>query len=92
MTHFTITAVTEAYLHASMTRREQVLGRGLFEVFPDNPEDPLEDGVSNLLASLNRAIDHRRADKMAVQKYDIRKPEEEGGGFEVRYWSPVNTS
>jgi signal transduction histidine kinase/ActR/RegA family two-component response regulator len=28
---------------------------------------------------------------MAVQKYDIRRPQEEGGGFEVRYWSPLNT-
>jgi len=63
----------------------------LFEVFPDNPQDPSADGVSNLRASLNRAISRRRADKMAVQKYDIRRPEEEGGGFEVRYWSPVNT-
>jgi signal transduction histidine kinase len=88
---FTIAAVTEAYLQATMTRREQVLGRGLFEVFPDNPQDPLADGVSNLLASLNRAIAHKRADKMAVQKYDIRRPEADGGGFEVRYWSPVNT-
>jgi signal transduction histidine kinase len=26
-----------------------------------------------------------------VQKYDIRKPEAEGGGFEERYWSPRNT-
>lgn len=89
--HFTIAAVTEAYLLATMTRREQVLGRGLFEVFPDNPQDPSADGVSNLLASLNRAIAHRRPDKMAVQKYDIRRPEQEGGGFEIRYWSPVNT-
>ena len=28
---------------------------------------------------------------MAVQKYDIRRPESEGGAFEERYWSPVNT-
>jgi PAS domain S-box-containing protein len=27
---------------------------------------------------------------MAVQKYDIRRPEAEGGGFEERFWSPVN--
>jgi signal transduction histidine kinase/ActR/RegA family two-component response regulator len=27
---------------------------------------------------------------VAVQKYDIRRPESEGGGFEVRYWSPRN--
>ena len=31
------------------------------------------------------------ADTMAVQKYDIRKPQSEGGAFEERYWSPVNT-
>jgi PAS domain S-box-containing protein len=28
---------------------------------------------------------------MALQKYDIRRPESEGDGFEERYWSPLNT-
>jgi PAS domain S-box-containing protein len=28
---------------------------------------------------------------MAVQKYDIRRPESEGGGFEERYWAPLNS-
>ncbi|RUT07798.1 hypothetical protein DSM106972_020580 [Dulcicalothrix desertica PCC 7102] len=28
---------------------------------------------------------------MAILKYDIRRPESEGGGFEVRYWSPINS-
>jgi signal transduction histidine kinase len=28
---------------------------------------------------------------MAVQKYDIRRPESEGGGFEERYWTPTNS-
>jgi len=28
---------------------------------------------------------------MAVQKYDIRRPESEGGGFEERFWSPTNS-
>src|SRR3977135_2941249 len=37
---FTIKAVTDAYLHATMTNRENILGRGVFEVFPDNPNDP----------------------------------------------------
>lgn len=27
---------------------------------------------------------------MAIQKYDIRRPASEGGGFEERYWSRVN--
>jgi len=28
---------------------------------------------------------------MAMQKYDLRRPEPEGSGFEVRHWSPVNS-
>jgi hypothetical protein len=85
---FRIVAVTDAYLAATMTRREAMLGRGIFEVFPDNPDDPHADGVRNLRASLERVRDTREPDTMPVQKYDIRTP---GGAFEVRYWSPRNS-
>jgi signal transduction histidine kinase len=85
-----IVAASDAYLRATMTQREQILGRDLFDVFPDNPDDPGATGEHNLRASLERALRNRTADTMAVQKYDIRRPESDGGGFEVRYWSPVN--
>jgi PAS domain S-box-containing protein len=88
---FTIVAVTDAYLRATMTRREEILGRGIFDVFPDNPNDPAADGVRNLRSSLLRVLQLKVPDTMAVQKYDIRKPESEGGQFEERYWSPVNS-
>ena len=87
----TIVAVSEAYLQATMTTREEILGRGLFEVFPANPNDPIATGVRNLRSSLRRVLRNRTADAMAVQKYDIRRPESEGGAFEERYWSPLNT-
>jgi signal transduction histidine kinase/ActR/RegA family two-component response regulator len=87
----TIVAVSDAYLQATMTERHSILGRGLFEIFPDNPDDPGASGVSNLSASLKRVLRHRVSDTMAVQKYDIRRPKSEGGGFEERYWSPVNS-
>jgi len=87
----TIVAVSDAYLRATMTQREQILGRGLFEVFPDNPDDPAADGVRNLRSSLQRVLEKRTADPMPFQKYDIRRPDAEGGGFEERYWSPVNS-
>src|SRR5690349_16096087 len=74
-----------------MTRRDQIVGRGIFEVFPDNPDDPEATGVRNLSASLNRVRQKLIADTMAIQKYDIPRPGEEGGGFEERYWSPKNT-
>lgn len=88
---FTIVAVSEAYLQATMTKRDEILGRGLFDVFPDNPDDPHATGVRNLSASLRRVLENRLPDTMPVQKYDIRRPEEEGGGFEERYWSPLNS-
>ncbi|MGH2721601.1 MAG: ATP-binding protein [Actinomycetota bacterium] len=87
----TIVAVSDAYLAATMTRREEISGRGLFDVFPDNPDDPEATGVNRLRASLDRVRRHRVPDAMAVQKYDIRRPEAEGGAFEERFWSPLNT-
>lgn len=82
-----IVGVSDAYAEATMTRREEILGRHLFEVFPDNPNDPMADGVSNLRASLDSVLKKRKTHTMAVQKYDIRRPD---GSFEVRYWSPIN--
>ncbi|MHB8584812.1 MAG: ATP-binding protein [Thermoplasmatota archaeon] len=88
---FCIVAASDAYLSATMTRRETILGRHIFEVFPDNPDDASATGVLNLRSSLERVRSEHRPDTMAVQKYDVRRPSSEGGAFEERYWSPVNT-
>lgn len=84
---FVIVAVNEAYLGATLKRRDEIVGRDIFEVFPDNPADPEATGVRNLSASLEAVRRDLEADTMAVQKYDIRRPD---GSFEVRYWSPKN--
>lgn len=88
---FIIAAANEAYLRAARSAREAILGRDIFDVFPDNPDDPNANGVANLRASLKRVLQTGAPDTMAVQKYDIPMPPESGGGFEERYWSPVNT-
>lgn len=88
---FGIVAVSNAYLSASMTDRKSIVGRGIFEIFPDNPDDPMAEGVRNLRLSLQMVLKSRKPDPMAIQKYDIRKPASEGGGFEERFWSPINT-
>lgn len=87
---FAIVAVNNAYLRATMARREEIVGRRLFEVFPGNPDDPGADGVGNLRASLERVLINRRADAMAVQKFYIRRTSFGGSAFEERYWSPIN--
>ena len=88
---FRIVAVSDAYLSATMTSREAILDQGLFDIFPDNPDDPTATGVGNLKASLDRVVKSGVADTMPIQKYDIRRPADEGGGFEVRFWSPRNS-
>jgi len=89
---FTIVAVSDEYLRATMTARDRIIGRSLFEVFPDNPNDPAATGARNLRISLDRVLESRAPDAMAVQKYDIRRPGTDGRPeFEERYWSPLNT-
>jgi PAS domain S-box-containing protein len=86
-----IAAVSDCYLRATMTQRQSILGHGIFEVFPDNPDDPTATGVRNLSDSLSRVLRNKATDTMAVQKHDIRRPDAEGGRFEERFWSPVNS-
>lgn len=83
---YTMVAATHSRWRATHTTPE-TLGRGLFDVFPDNPDDPAASGTSNLRASLARVLKTRLPDTMPVQKYDIRGPD---GNFQSRYWSPKN--
>jgi PAS domain S-box-containing protein len=88
--NFTILGASDAYLRATGTDRDAIVGRGLFDVFPENPADPTASGKVKVRASLEKVVATRSADALPIQKYDIRRPESEGGGFEERYWSPLN--
>ncbi|WP_371552529.1 ATP-binding protein [Streptomyces sp. NBC_00554] len=85
---FTIVEVNRAYLTATRTERS-IVGHPIFDVFPDNPDDPSANGVANLRRSLRTVVDTGRTDIMALQRYDI--PRGDAGAFVERYWSPVNT-
>jgi two-component system sensor histidine kinase/response regulator len=86
----TIVAVSNAYLAATLATREAILGRKVFDVFPNNPDHPDVTGMADLTASFRRVRNELRADTTAVLQYDVRRSAAEGGGFEVRYWSPRN--
>jgi PAS domain S-box-containing protein len=80
-----IVSVSDAFLEATMTQREEILGRGIFEIFPDQPGTT---AISDWRASIDRVRRTTAPDTMAIQKYDIRRPD---GGVEERYWSPMNS-
>ena len=86
---FTILAATNAYLRATGTQRSELMGQGLFELLPATPNNPaLETG--DIRASLERALELQIPDTLTVQRHDVRRPEREGDGFEVEYWSLQN--
>jgi PAS domain S-box-containing protein len=89
--HYEIVAVSDAFLEATMTSREQIMGRDFFEIFPGDPDELLGDGARNLRRSLERVRTEGVSDVMGVQRYPMIRPDSQGGGFEERYWSPVNS-
>lgn len=86
--NFEIIAVTNDYLEATMTCESDIVGKMLFNVFPDNPKEEHADGVMKLSASLQRVKSLKTSDVMAVQRYPISLPD---GSFEERFWSAVNS-
>ena len=88
---YEVVAASEAYLRASRMTRDQIVGRNLFDVFPEVPSDPTENAIRNLRLSLARVKATGRGDALPVQHYPLRRPPEEGGALEDRYWSPMNS-
>lgn len=83
-----IVDINDAYAAATLISRGDVVGKSLFEIFPDNPNEALADGVSNLYASLRIVAQTGQPHAMAIQRYDIRNP---AGEFVERHWQPINT-
>ena len=79
-----IVSASDSYLAALALQRKNILGRSIFEIFPDQPGTTT---ISNWRASLDRVRQTAAPDTMAIQKYDIRRPD---GVVEERYWSPMN--
>ena len=86
---YTILEVNDAYLAATMRTREDVVGRGVFAAYPDNPDDATAASVRTLRASLERVLESHLPDRLPGLKYDIARPD---GTFEERWWSPVNSA
>jgi len=76
----------DAYCVVTERRPEELIGRGLFEMFPN----PGESG-RRLRESIERVRDTGRPDSIALLPYPIPLPLSAGGGFEMRYWSCNHT-
>lgn len=75
-------AASDAYCRAVMRAREDLIGRPLFDLFPNSGESG-----RRLKASFERVLATGRTDVISYIPYDIPRPESEGGGFDVRFWT-----
>lgn len=86
-----ILAVNDAFLRSVSRRREDVVGRPLFEVFPNDPNDPCDTGVQDLAHSIRLAVETGASQKMPAQRYPIEMQRDGKRWFEDMYWSATNT-
>ncbi|MFI2435258.1 PP2C family protein-serine/threonine phosphatase [Streptomyces sp. NPDC018693] len=79
----------EDFQRLSGRTREQLVGRYIFDVFPEKPGDPAATGMRDVQASMMRVVATGERDTMALQRYDV-EDSEHPGQWNERYWSPVN--
>jgi hypothetical protein len=80
-----IVAANPEYLRTTLICNQEIAGRGFFEIFPGNPQNPHTNGVQNLSASFRDVLRNGRPDRMEEQRYDIRD-HVGGSGWLERYW------
>ena len=85
---FRIVAQNRAHAMATLSTDKEIVGKHLFEAFPDNPADSGAHGISELRASLLRVLKTRQPDRMPIVRYDVRGA---SGPFQARWWQVVNT-
>ncbi|HEX3367771.1 PAS domain-containing protein [Phenylobacterium sp.] len=80
--------VNAAFEAATGLTRDEVIGRPLFIMFPENPGEEGAVGVSQIYASLRRVAETGRPHAMPILRYDVRNAD---GVFVERHWRAVNT-
>lgn len=85
-----LVTANRAYLAMTDRRLDDIVGKHLFEVFPDNPDAPDTVGEAGLRSSFDRVVETGAVHRMGVYRYDLARSDAPGG-YEERYWSMANT-
>ena len=85
---FKIVAQNEEHANATLTTDKRVIGKAIYEAFPDNPADLYESGISAVRQSLLNVLKTCKRDVMPIIRYDVQPI---GGQFEERYWAITNS-
>jgi PAS domain S-box-containing protein len=86
-----IVGANQAYLKSTGRVEADLLGRYIFDAFPENPDDPDSTNVAEVRASLLRAIASGEPDTTAFLRYSVPRQSAAGTVFDERFWSTVHT-
>ena len=86
---YTIIDVNFAYLNATNSNRETLVGNSVFGVFPANPTDEESKNIERTIYSFEEAVRTKKPHTMYNYRYDI--PIRGTNEFEERYWTTTNT-
>jgi PAS domain S-box-containing protein len=86
---YTIIDVNNAYLAATNTSRDSLVGKSVFAAFPANPTDQISKNIERTIFSFEEAIRSGKPHVMSNYRYDIPIPGTDD--FEERYWTTSNT-
>lgn len=81
---FTMLAASDSYLDLMMMPRRDIVGRGVFEVFPDDPTREQH----RLRQALEVVVEDGSRQSLAAYRFDLADPDTPDEVFE-RYWSPA---
>lgn len=71
---FTVLAASDIQLQVTHGRREDVIGKRLFDLLPTDEQHPLAENIRNLRASLEKVLATGSRDVLPVQPYLVSDP------------------
>ena len=85
--------MNQAYLKVLGRTREELIGRGLFEIYDGGGDGPqAQANARQLRGSLERVLATGEPDHLALIHYPVEMPDENGGyRIEDRWWSATNS-
>jgi PAS domain S-box-containing protein len=86
--NYKIIDATDDYLEVTMRAREELIGKNMFEAFPDNPGSNDSNNSALLKKSLDFVIKNKEIHFLDTLRYDIPKPD---GTFDYRFWEASHT-
>lgn len=86
---FTMLAATDQYIEMIGRPREALVGTGVFEAFPANPNKPDDTSYQKLMTSFLEVIEQKKENFIPSQQYDLSDSSQ--NNFIEKYWQIRNT-